>query len=373
MVEDARRGGARIGAQTAPGPRSALSGAIAEPHEWPLPLALRGAVVHARGMTTIDAHIHLAAGHPECDGLLERLDVKVLNVCVPRDSEGKWREEAERYRSLNASSPERFAWCTGFDLPRFGDPHYAERAIQGLRSDIDAGAVACKIWKNVGMEVRRPDGAFLMVDDPLFEPILAFLEKEGLTLLLHIGEPLACWQPLDPASPHYGYYSAHPEWHMHGRAGFPPHQALIDARDRVVERHRRLRVVGAHLGSLEHDVAEVARRFERYPNFAVDTSARVRDLAHQEPAKVRAFFDRFPDRVLFGTDQVYRTDLSQVDAAERSETLRKIEARYAMERAFYEGRGAVTLFHRQVEGLGLSEALLRRFCAENARRWYTGL
>ncbi len=324
-------------------------------------------------MTMIDAHIHLTAGHRECDSLLERLDVGVLNVCVPHDSEGRWRVEADQYRRLRAASPRRFAWCTAFDLPRFGDPHYAESAIEGLRSDIAGGAVACKIWKNVGMEVRRPDGAFLMVDDPVFDPILAFLEKQGLTLLAHIGEPLACWQPLDPASPHYGYYSAHPEWHMHGRTGFPSHEAIIAARDRLVERHPRLRIVGAHLGSLEHDVAEVARRLDRYPNFAVDTSARVRDLAHQKPDAVRTFFERYPDRVLFGTDQVYRTDLSQVDAAARRDLLGKIEARYAMERAYYEGRGKVRLFDREVEGLALPERVLRGFYAENARRWYPGI
>ena len=321
----------------------------------------------------IDAHIHFNAGHPECSALLERLEVKALNVCVPHDSNGGWRDQASRYQGLHASAPRLFAWCTAFDLPRFDDPHYADRAIEGLKGDIAAGAVACKIWKNVGMEVRRPDGSFVMVDDPIFEPILRFLEGQEITLLLHIGEPLACWQPLDPANPHYGYYSAHPEWHMHGRSDFPSHRQLIDARDRLVERHPGLRVVGAHLGSLEYDVAEVARRLDRYPNFAVDTSARVRDLAWQDAATVRRFIERYSDRVLFGTDQVYRQDFARLAAGERSDLLAKIEARYRMERTYYEGSGPVALFDRQVEGLALPAAVLESFYTRSARSWYPGL
>ncbi len=321
----------------------------------------------------IDAHVHFAAGHPDCDALLERLGVKALNVCVPHDSEGGWRSQSSRYAGLHASTPRLFAWCTTFDLPRFDDRQYADRAIEGLRRDIGAGAVACKIWKNVGMEVRRPDGSYVMVDDPIFEPILAFLEREKIALLLHIGEPLACWQPLDPASPHYHYYSAHPEWHMHGRSGFPSHGELIDARDRLVERHPRLRVVGAHLGSLEYDVAEVARRLDRYPNFAVDTSARVRDLACQDAGTVRAFMGRYRGRVLFGTDQVYQQDFAQLTAEERRGLLEKIEARYHMERAYYEGSGPVTLFGRTVEGLALPASVLDSLYTAGARSRYPGL
>lgn len=321
----------------------------------------------------IDSHIHFSAGHPDCEGLLESLGVRALNVCVPRDSHGGWRSEAERYRSLHAASPRLFAWCTGFDLPRFDDPGYVEAAIEGLRADIAAGAVACKIWKNVGMEVRRPDGAFLMVDDPLFDPILAFLEKQEITLLTHIGEPLACWQPLDPASPHYGYYSAHPEWHMHGRRDFPSHRQLIDARDRLLERHPRLRVVGAHLASLEYDVAEVALRLDRYPNFAVDTSARVQDLAQQDAARVRGFLERYRGRVLFGTDQVHREDCGLLPAGERRELLARMRARYEAERAYYEGSGAVDLLGRRVEALGLGAAVLDSLHTGSAERWYPRL
>ena len=71
-------------------------------------------------MTTIDAHIHYGDDDPTLLALLEELDLKLLNICVVEDSEGAWREQAERYSRLAQQWPERFAWCTSFDLPRFG-------------------------------------------------------------------------------------------------------------------------------------------------------------------------------------------------------------------------------------------------------------
>ena len=58
------------------------------------------------------------------------------------------------------------------------------------------GAVACKIWKNIGMEVCHPNGAHVLPNDPLLQPIIAYVTDHNKTLLMHIAEPLECWLPL---------------------------------------------------------------------------------------------------------------------------------------------------------------------------------
>ena len=50
-----------------------------------------------------------------------------------------------------------------------------------------------------------------------------------------------------------------------------------------------LRVVGVHLGSMEKDLDAIAAHFDQYPNFAVDTAARMEYLMAATPEKVRAF------------------------------------------------------------------------------------
>ena len=323
-------------------------------------------------MLRIDAHVHYNGDHKECLELLERLDLKLLNVSVAHGLDDPWRERAEAFRALAQAHPERHALCKTFD-ELDGSDDYAERAIAGLETDFGQGAIACKVWKNIGMSARKPSGEFLMVDDPIFDPIYAYLARSGRTVLMHIGEPLACWQPLDENDPHYAYYSAHPAWHMYGKAGYPSHQELMDARDHVLAKFPQMRVVGAHLGSLEYSVKEIAKRLDRYPNFAVDTSARTKDLACQDREAVRAFFSTYADRVLFGTDAVIRESHRAMSQEERSAALADMAERYEREFAYYERDREMEVAGRTVRGLGLATGVLEQLYYGNAARWYRGL
>jgi predicted TIM-barrel fold metal-dependent hydrolase len=221
------------------------------------------------------------------------------------------------------------------------------------------------------MEIKRPSGEFLLVDDPLFDPIYSYLARAGKTVLMHIGEPRACWEPLDENNSHYGYYSQHPEWYMYDKPEYPSHQQLIDARDRVLARHPQLRVVGAHLGSLEYDVAEIAKRLERYPNFAVDTSARTKDLAVQDRETVREFFDQYRHRILFGTDVVIRSSQAGLTVPERLENIRRLEQVYQRELSYYGSDETFQMGALSVRGLALDPSLLENFYHDNAVQWYS--
>jgi len=328
-------------------------------------------------MMIIDAHAHLPGDDPSAVALLGDLDVRVVNISIGCDAHGGWRGVtrygAEPFATLAREQPKHFAWCTSIDLPRFDDPHYIERVIADLAKDFANGAMACKIWKNIGMEAKDPKGRFAMVDDPYFEPIFSYLAREGRTAILHTGEPKACWLPLDPVSPHYEYYKGHPQWHMYERTDFPSHDDLIASRDRVLEKHPGLRMVGAHLGSLEYDVAEVAARLDRFPNFAVDTGERLLDLAIQDREKVRSFFAAYTDRVLFGTDIDLDSPLSQMDEATRRGAVEMMRDRYHRELAFYREAAEIEFKGRQVTGLGLGADIQPKFLHDNAAKWFGGI
>ncbi len=329
-------------------------------------------------MTWIDAHAHLPADHPDAERLLAELGVQVLNISLGLDSRGDWRANpmsgAQPYQQLAEARSARFAWCTAFDPPALDDLErptaFTERTIASLARDFAGGAVACKVWKNIGLEVRDRDGRFVMVDSPLLSPIFDYIAREDRVLILHTGEPRACWLPLDPVSPHFEYYSQHPQWHMHGRTEFPTHAELILARDRVLERHPRLRVVGAHLGSLEYDVGKLEERFRRFKNFSVDTAERLLDLSLQPPARVRAFFEAHADRVLYGSDLLFEKAFSAMSEAERSAALVQVREVLEQEPAYYRGSGVVPVRGKLLPALGLSPHTARCLFEDNARRCY---
>ena len=89
---------------------------------------------------------------------------------------------------------------------------------------------------------------------------------------------------------------------MFGKAGAPAKEVILAARDRVLARYPKLRVVGCHLGSDEDDLSRLAQRLDAYPNFAVDTAARIRYFARGDRDRAREFLIRYQDRILYATD-----------------------------------------------------------------------
>lgn len=318
----------------------------------------------------IDAHAHILNGSPDILRMLERLEMQVVNLCVVDKYErGFERAEPQHIMAVNVfrNSAGRVAWCSTFEPDDWESPGFASRVIKELDATFRQGAVGVKIYKSIGMDLKSRSGAYLMPDNPAFDPIFKFIAERNKTLYAHIAEPIAAWQPLDPASPDYDYYKNAPAWHMYGHPDRPSKQAILDARDRMLARNPKLRVVGAHLGSMEEDVDEIARHLDRYPNFAVDTSGRVVHLMIQPRDKVRAFMIRYQDRLL------YATDLVLLEADDVPRTVRRWEEEYARDYRFFATDQTVDYQGQKIRGLALPPEVLRKFYSGNAARWVPGL
>lgn len=326
-------------------------------HAAPAPAA---SIVEIRRIPKIDVHAHYRTAHPELVPTLDAWNMRAVLVNVTSDGEHeqKWTD----MRALAAAYPNRFALVTTFDPFRFNEPDFAADVVEQLGRDIAAGAQAVKVWKNVGLEVKDREGRYVQIDHPRFQPIWDFLIAEGIPVLAHIAEPQAAWLPLDADDPHFWYYSNHPEYHAYQHPEMPRWETIIAARDRWLAGNPRLTVIGAHLGSLERDVAEVAKRLETYPNFFVETAARVNDLAMQPSEKVRDFMIRYQDRVLWGTD-----------LGEGSVGASRLDAVFTQHWSYLAGRDTVTLgsatgWHRSVPGLRLPLGVLEKIGHRNAER-----
>jgi predicted TIM-barrel fold metal-dependent hydrolase len=273
--------------------------------------------------------------------------------------------------ALHRKDPDLYPFVTTFDLRNWKDPGFADAATGWLRTAFADGAVGVKIWKEVGLELKRDDGRFLMPDDPLFDPVYAFIAREQKTLIAHLAEPIDAWLPLDPKSPHYQYYSANPKWHLHGKPGYPAHAEIIAARDRILEKHPTLVVVGAHLGSLEHDLDGLAQRLDRYPNFNVDCAGRLRNLSFHPADKARDFLIKYQDRVVYGVDLGWRPHRGgPATDALRREYVRRVERRHRDDFAFLAGSGQVEYTGRTVQALNLPKPVLEKLYNANATRLF---
>jgi hypothetical protein len=320
----------------------------------------------------IDAHAHagIDARLERAVAFVEERNLRWHNVAGNPARNVKLRR-TDVYRRMHEARPDLFAWGTGFPPVDLRDPHFIGRVLRQLEEDFAAGATCCKFWRDIGMSVRKPDGRYLLIDDPFLEPIFSFLEGRGKTALLHTGEPFARWPEFAtsgalPATgrifkPLLGEYAV---------VDFPGFRAQMDAEENVVRRHPRLRFVGAHLAGFDYDVAAVAKLLDRCPNLAVDTSGRRQSLAVQETSAVRAFIIRYQDRLLWGMDQGAIAGMSPQD---EDRCYRALSDGYDYEFGLYETSGATRVDQVQARGLDLPESVLRKIYAENAATWYPGI
>jgi len=322
-----------------------------------------------RSFLKIDVHSHIFADSPDYVRMLRRNNVRAINICTMGTDPEMVRLQQNMAEHMQNAYPDTFAFASTFDLTSRKESDYAESTIDWLESCVESGALMIKVWKDVGMEIKDEQGRFIMPDDELFDPIYRRVAQLGQPLIAHFAEPVAAWRPLDPDSPHYGYYLNHPEWHFYQQEGVPSWEEIIAARDRLLEKNRSLTVIGAHLGSMAHDVDEVAERLDRYPHFYVDVSARIRDLARQPKEKVRKFFIRYQDRILYGIDQTLAPDqVEKMTEEEIASFIKGVENKYRSHWAYFSGNGEVELSGYQAEGLNLPLEVLEKFYFRNARR-----
>jgi hypothetical protein len=321
-------------------------------------------------LNPIDVHAHVFKRDPAFVEMLRQLHLHIVDIVVvddtsPRLKSLKW--QVDNILSVVRSSDGHALFCTSFDPYKLNEPEFSQQAIKQLDENFAQGAIAVKIWKNIGMEIKKANGKFVLPDDPVFGPIYQDIAGHNKTMIAHIAEPDQAWLPPNPKDPSNSYYTENPQWYMYGKPDHPSKATILAARDRMVAENPKLRVVGAHLGSMEADLDELGRRFDRYPNFAVDTAARIPNLMVQSPQKVRAFLIKYQDRVVYGTDLELMPDRDTQKAIEEWEVAYLHDWKYFAEAECTDERG------HKIPGLSLPTAVIRKLFHENAVHWFPGI
>lgn len=314
----------------------------------------------------IDVHVHIFDDLPEFVAMLERTNTRIINICVGASQPGLMELCEQRAEQLHQQYGEQIHFAATFDLTRRNAPDYAAQVNAWLDTCFRAGAVMVKLWKEVGMSLSTPTGSFLMPDDPRFDPIYERLTLQNRPLMMHVADPIDAWLTPDPKSAHYSYYQQHPEWRIYGKKDFPGHGEILAARDRVLAKHPTLKVIAAHLGSEAHDLDQLAQRLEQFPNLYADVSARTFELQRLPAVKVRQFFIRFQDRLLYGTDRDKYTEGRLPTPEERSAFTAAMEKVYRDDYRYYAGQGSFMIGKNKVACLHLPSKVLAKFYHQNA-------
>ena len=319
----------------------------------------------------IDVHVHINSPSGALVDQARADGFRLLTINVDYPDFPPLPEQLALARANVQQHPEAVAFAATFSMQGWDDEGWQARVRSELDAAFSAGAVGIKVWKNIGMEYRDRAGKLVMIDDPRFDALFEQVRLRGKVLIGHQGEPHNCWLPLEQmtVSNDRDYFHEHPQYHMFLHPELPSYEAQMAARDRMLARHPQLHFMGAHLASLEWSFDELAKFLDRYPLAQVDLAARMGQVQYQsnsDRAAVRAFFIKYQDRLLYGTD------LTQ-DATADSSTLRKeAHERWLSDWRYFttEETQSVAELAAPVPGLGLPRGVIDKLYYRNAERLF---
>lgn len=321
-----------------------------------------------------DTHVHVNTYNPALIEYAKKNNFRLLSLNVAAPDYPSLEQQQEFTTFHLKKYPGEFAYATSFDINHFNEAGWQEKTIAYLKTSFSKGAIGVKVWKNIGMEYKDENGKFVMIDNPRLDTIFDFIEKNNKTLVGHLGEPKNCWLPLSQMTVKNDreYFAEHPEYHMFLHPEYPSYEDQVAARDHVLQKHPGLRFDGAHLGSLEWSVDELAKHLDQFPNLAVDMAERISHLQYQtlkDHQKVYDFFVKYQDRILYATDMVIDDSISTEKVLNNAHDI------WTNHWKFF--TSDQTMAAPEVDGkfkaLHLPKEVVDKIYRKNAEKWFPGI
>jgi len=250
----------------------------------------------------IDFHSHLAIfGVERIASILDDMDIKlIINLSggSGRRGERAWLLSQVLSDRLDG----RVVNFANVDWQGFGVAGWSARETERLEYVVRRrGFRGLKISKALGLGVTDRDDELVAVDDPRLGPLWRKAGELGIPVAIHVADPKAFWAPMDDKNERREELSVHPSWSYVGR-DVPSWSELQDASARVFKAYPKTTFVAVHFGNAAEEVERVDRLLDACPNVWIDLSARVGEFGRHPAKRMRAFFIKHQDRILFATD-----------------------------------------------------------------------
>jgi predicted TIM-barrel fold metal-dependent hydrolase len=252
---------------------------------------------------------------------------------------------------------QRFSvWC-GIDYTGLDQPGYGPAAVAELERCQRAGAKGVgelsDKGRGLGGTTNRPG---MHMDDPRMDALLEKCAELHMPVNIHIGEDKWMYEPMDSSND--GLMNAW-KWRVSNEPAVLQHDAVVETLERAVARHPRTIFIACHFANCCSDLNRLAAMLEQHPNLNADMGARFAEIA-PIPRFMGHFFDRYQDRLLYGTDMDPVAEMYRV-------TFRILES---ADEHFYPTY--FSQYHWAFYGFSLPDAILKKIYHDNALRMIGG-
>lgn len=301
----------------------------------------------------IDMHSHpYASDQDEIKSWVETMDRMGISKTIILTG-----ETGSKFDSLIAvygKYPGRFElWCA-FSYDGYDKPGYGPAAVKELQRCFDKGARGVGELSDKGMGVPKSNqtpGKGMHFDDPRLKPLFEKCAELHMPVNIHVADPYWMYLPID--STNDGLMNA-ADWKVDLKPGMLNHAELIRSLENIVREYPNTVFIACHFANCEYDLSIPAHLLDQYPNLYLDISARYAETA-TIPRYMQQFYEKYEDRLLYGTDMGMDTDMYQT-------TFRILET---LDEHFYE-IGSFG-YHWALSGFGLSNSVLMKLYQTNAK------
>jgi len=167
-------------------------------------------------------------------------------------------------------------------------------------------AIGCDGLKMVEGKPTSRQAMNIPVTDAYFADYWAHVEELGLPIVWHVNDPEEFWEP-----------DKLPAWARELKWGYGPEdvqkEQLYAEVAEVLARHPRLKVIFPHFYFLSADLPRAGRFLDEHPNVSFDLAPGIEYLYNlsRDPDASRAFFVRYAERILYGTDLMSQLTVDQ--------------------------------------------------------------
>ena len=263
----------------------------------------------------VDVHTHFFVKGKHDPALLKQyvsiMDRNNIAVCASLDAT-LFKRLDEHSNFLWSEFRDRFVVFANVDFQGTGQgdlpatwscnqPDFVRSIVEKLKDAHGVGMISgLKFFKDFGLRYRNSDGSLVEIDDPRWDPIWDVCGELGLPVIMHTADPGAFFEPVSPSNERLFELNVHPDWSF-ASPNFPKRLELHESRNRVIAKHPKTTFIAAHFGNDGEDLGELGGWLDRYPNLFIEFASRINELGRQ-PYSARRFFEKYQDRILFGTD-----------------------------------------------------------------------
>ncbi len=303
----------------------------------------------------IDFHSHdYPKSDVEVDNWVKRMDEANISktLILSYETGAKFDSIVDKYSRYK----DRFVIFCGFDYSGYERAGWEKHAVAELERCYKKGArgVGELGDKGLGEFYSRPvRSSGLHIDDPSMKPLLEKCAELKIPVSIHVAEDQWMYEKAD--STNDGLMNA-AKWKVDlTKKGILGHDELIKTLEKAVKDNPKTTFVACHLANTNSDMSVLGKLFDIYPNLYADIAARFGEFS-PIPRYSKAFFEKYADRLLYGTDMGPGSEMYQT-------TFRILES---ADEHFYEHK--MFTYHWPLYGLSLNDNALKKIYSENAKK-----